>query len=186
MTAIITDASTTTQKAVVRVSDYVGSSKTITLTAAPNFTIASGDKIDIYAWTDRITLVDTTTTNTDMITPSQVNAEVDTALSDYDPPTKTEMDSGLNDLNDLSAEQIRTEVNGGISDNHLDHLFATDYNPAAKPGTASALLNELITDDGGVSQFSINSLENAPSGAGAGNSILIQSTTINSVTSQTE
>ncbi len=39
----------------------------------------------------RCTLVDTTTTNTDMLTAAQVNAECDTALADYDGPTHAEM-----------------------------------------------------------------------------------------------
>jgi len=50
MFAVITDASTSTQKAIARVSDYVGSTKTITLEADPAiFTMATGDTIDIIA-----------------------------------------------------------------------------------------------------------------------------------------
>lgn len=47
--AIITDQSTTEQKAVVPIADYVGSTKTITLARAPVFTIAVGDDISIVA-----------------------------------------------------------------------------------------------------------------------------------------
>lgn len=47
---IITDQSTITQKAVGVVSDYVGSTKTVTLAADPGvFTMAAGDSIDIVA-----------------------------------------------------------------------------------------------------------------------------------------
>lgn len=46
---VITDAATSTQKARGIVSDYVGSSKTVTLTSAPAFTIAAGDSISIVA-----------------------------------------------------------------------------------------------------------------------------------------
>lgn len=49
--AIITDQSTSTQKAVVRVSDYVGSTRTVTLSSAPAFTIATGDTVAIVAAT---------------------------------------------------------------------------------------------------------------------------------------
>ena len=50
MVVVITDASTSTQKAVARISDYVGSTKTITLEADPAiFTMATGDTIDIVA-----------------------------------------------------------------------------------------------------------------------------------------
>lgn len=40
-----------------------------------------------------VDLVDTTTTNTDMLTAAAVNAEVDTALADYDGPTNAEMEA---------------------------------------------------------------------------------------------
>lgn len=46
---VITDSATSTQKARGIVSDYVGSSKTVTLTSAPAFTIAAGDSISIIA-----------------------------------------------------------------------------------------------------------------------------------------
>ena len=50
---------------------------------------------------------------------------------------------------------------------HLDHLFADDYDPADKPGVGTALLNELIEDDAGVSRLTANALEQAPIFAGA-------------------
>jgi len=40
------------------------------------------------------------------ISAAQVNAEVDTALADYDAPTKAELDAGLAALNDLSTTDI--------------------------------------------------------------------------------
>jgi len=47
---IITDSATSTQKAVALVSDYVGATKTITLSADPAiFTMAAGDTVDILA-----------------------------------------------------------------------------------------------------------------------------------------
>lgn len=48
--AVITDVSTSTQKAVATVSDYVGSTKTVTLSADPAiFTMAATDTIEIIA-----------------------------------------------------------------------------------------------------------------------------------------
>lgn len=48
--AVITDSATSTQKAVGTVSDYTGSTKTITLAADPAvFTMAAGDTIDLIA-----------------------------------------------------------------------------------------------------------------------------------------
>lgn len=49
LTVVITDQSTSVQKAVATVSDYVGSTRTVTLSAAPGFTIATGDSISIIA-----------------------------------------------------------------------------------------------------------------------------------------
>ncbi len=186
----------------------------------------------------------------------QVNAACDTALSDYDAPTKAEMDAGFAALNDPTAAdiadavldealaghtgagslgkaiadietdaaailedtgttlpgtlatidgkidtvdgivdniltdtaeigaagaglsaipwnaawdaEIQSEVQDAIEANHLDHLLAADYDPANKPGVATALLNELVESDGGVSRFTANALEQAPSGSGVG------------------
>ena len=60
--------------------------------------------------------------------------------------------------------EVQSEVQDAIEVNHLDHLLAADYNPASQPGVATALLNELIGNDGGVSQFTANALELAPTG----------------------
>ena len=102
------------------------------------------------------------------ISTAQVNAEVDTALADYDAPTKSELDAGFAALNDISTAQVNAEVDTALADIHLDHLLAADYDPASKPGTATALLNELIESDGGVSRFTVNALEQGPSGSGGG------------------
>jgi len=62
--------------------------------------------------------------------------------------------------------EVQSEVQDAIEANHLDHLLAQTYDPASKPGAADALLNELIGDDAGVSQFTANALELGPSGGG--------------------
>jgi len=49
LTAVITDQSTSVQKAVATISDYVGASKTVTLSSAPGFTVATGDLITVIA-----------------------------------------------------------------------------------------------------------------------------------------
>lgn len=67
----------------------------------------------------------------------------------------------------LTASEVNAEVDTALADIHLDHLLATTYDPTSKPGASDALLNELIGSDGGVSQFTANALENAPSGSGA-------------------
>ncbi len=70
-------------------------------------------------------------------------------------------------LNDLSAAAVNAEVDSALSDIHLDHLFATAYDATSKPGAADALLNEMVEDDSGVTRYTVNALENGPSGSGA-------------------
>ena len=65
----------------------------------------------------------------------------------------------------ITTAEVNTEVDTALTDIHLDHLLASDYDPSSKPGTATALLNELVENDGGVSRFTANALEEAPSGS---------------------
>jgi hypothetical protein len=74
------------------------------------------------------------------------------------------------DADALAADaiaEINATVDTALTDIHLDHLLAADYDPANKPGTATALLNELVENDGGVSRFTENALEQGPGGAGS-------------------
>jgi len=63
--------------------------------------------------------------------------------------------------------EVQSEVDDALVANHLDHLLAVDYDPSSPPGVSTALLNEIVENDGGVSRFTVNALENAPSGSGA-------------------
>ncbi len=56
---------------------------------------------------------------------------------------------------------LDNDVNDQLEINHLDHIFKTAYDPASKPGAADALLNELVENDGGVSRYTVNALEQA-------------------------
>lgn len=67
--------------------------------------------------------------------------------------------------NATALTAIQTKVNAALVALHLDHLLAEDYDPASKPGTPTALLNEIIENDGGVSRFTQNALEQGPSGS---------------------
>lgn len=59
------------------------------------------------------------------------------------------------------------EVATALTNIHLDHLLAANYDPASKPGVATALFNELIENDAGVSRYTANALEQAPTGGSA-------------------
>lgn len=63
--------------------------------------------------------------------------------------------------------EVQSEVQDAVEVNHLDHLLAVDYDPASKPGVATALLNELVESDAGVSRYTANALEQAPTGGSA-------------------
>jgi len=85
--------------------------------------------------------------------------------------TNTDM-RGTDGANTVEPDPVGTaatpaEVATALENIHLDHLLATTYDPASKPGVADALLNEIIESDSGVSRFTENSLEQAPSGTGA-------------------
>lgn len=60
--------------------------------------------------------------------------------------------------------EIQSEVDDALVARFLDQLFGTAYDPSSKPGNASAYLNVLVENDGGVPRFTTNALENAPSG----------------------
>jgi phage baseplate assembly protein W len=98
---------------------------------------------------------------------AEVQSEVTDALNAYDPPTRAELTSDINSLNDLTTAQVRTQVDDALVAIHLDHLFAANYDPASPPGSATAWANELVESDGGVTRFTVNALENGPSGSGA-------------------
>ena len=50
------------------------------------------------------------------VSAAEVNAEADAALSDYDAPTKAELDAGLAALNDVSAAEVNAEVDSALAD----------------------------------------------------------------------
>lgn len=68
------------------------------------------------------------------------------------------------DLTATMKASVNSEVDAAIETYHLDHLLAVTYDPASKPGAGDALLNELVESDSGVSRFTANALEQAPSG----------------------
>ena len=120
------------------------------------------------------TVVDQIVGHTGTSLPSQITtgfngvaASCTTALVSYDSPTKAELDAGLAALNDLDGPTVQSLCNAAMVALHLDHLLAADYDPAAKPGVATALLNELVENDSGVSRFTANAVENTQAASAA-------------------
>ena len=130
--AVVTDQTTPTQKAVVRITDYVGSTRTVTLEAAAAFTIAIGDTIDIIAVTNRIGLVDTVTTNTDM-------RGTDNALLAASAPTN---------FGDLAITATTGLVSvGSLADNSITTLSINDGAITAAKFGAGAITATVIATD---------------------------------------
>ena len=91
-----------------------------------NSLIAGGDQLEVD--TTLIEGADAT---------DAINAACDTALSDYDAPTKAEMDSGLAALNDLSAAQVNAEVDAALAD--YDAVVPADISDMALESNAASV-----------------------------------------------
>ena len=88
----------------------------------------------------------------------QINAACDTAFTDYDPPTKAELDSGLAGLNDLTAAQVNAEVDTALADYdpptkaEMDTAFAALNDPTAG-AIADQVWDEAISGHVGAGSF---------------------------------
>jgi hypothetical protein len=91
--------------------------------------------------------------------------------------------SAVGALENLSQAEAQAAANAALVALHLDHLLGAAYDPASKPGNASALWNAILENDGGVPRYTANALEQAPSG-GTNPNVLVD-TTIAVVNSQT-
>jgi len=69
-------------------------------------------------------------------TPSEVNAQCDQALADYDPPTKAEMDAGFAGLNDPTAAAIADQV---WDEAIADHVAAGSFGEEVQDKTGYEL-----------------------------------------------
>lgn len=80
-----------------------------------------------------------------------INAACDTALTDYDAPTKAEMDAGFAALNDVSAADVNAQVDQSIEDYKLDHLVAV---ADGDDPVNNSIIAKLAASDGDWSGFS--------------------------------
>jgi hypothetical protein len=139
--AIVTDQSTSTQKAVGTVSDYTGSTKTVTLASDPGiFTMAVGDTIDIIA------------------------AVVGSGASAVE--VRQEMDNNSTQLALIVADtdEMQQDLeNGGRLDLIFDELTAQGDTNETKLDTAQADLDIITGADGAnllsATQASIDAIE---------------------------
>lgn len=92
------------------------------------------------------------------LTAAAVNAEVDTALADYDGPTKAELDSAVSGLSTLGTSDLAA----ALTDIGLDHLFSAAASPSDL--TSGSVLSDLLEDNSGTFRFKSGALVNAPDG----------------------
>ena len=83
--------------------DLVVSGETIQKTVTPS---ASGETEVSLSTAGLLTALQSQVNGLNDISESEVNAQVDQALSDYDAPTKAEMDAKIDSLNNTSAAQV--------------------------------------------------------------------------------
>lgn len=94
---------------------------------------------------------------------ADVNAQVDIALSDYDAPTKAEMDAGFAALNDPTVQQIADAVWDEPLSSHILAGSAGIY--LLDAGLVASKLDTALESDGASGwQYTALALENAPSG----------------------
>ncbi len=126
--------------------------------------------------------IGTCTTNTDMVSEPQTQAGIRAAVGLASADLDTQLSNIVTDTAEIGAAgagltnvpwnaswdaEVQSEVQDAIEANHLDHLLAVAYDATSKPGASDALLNEMVEDDSGVTRYTVNALENGPSGSGA-------------------
>ncbi len=166
--AVITDQSTSTQKAVASISDYVGSTLTVTLAADPAiFTMAVGDTIEIIAAlgataADIRAEIDSNSTqlaaivaDTNELQSDDIPGLIATAQADLDIIT------GVDGVNLLSATQASIDAieadtnevqgdltNGGRLDLILDELTTQGDTNETKIDTIDGIVDSILVDTG--------------------------------------
>jgi len=115
-------------------------------------------------WCDQIVEIHTSANQIDdlsTLTTAQVNAEADTALSDYDPPTKAELDSGLAGLNDITVAQIlAATVSGTYTVNDSLHTILIGFLGKTTGSTTSAPKFRTLADDGDAITYTVDASGN--------------------------
>jgi len=158
---IFYDVSSGYYPSIRRVVDYTGAG-TLTIDAAPDFTVDTTDIVKIFA---------------SGVKPNEVNAEVDTALSNYDGPTKAEMDTahallataealtthdGKLDTVDGIVDTIKTAVDFLENVTEGDVLIDTTTTPwnlvIKVKGTDTELIRKELKDVTGNNLASINTI----------------------------
>lgn len=102
-------------------------------------------------------------------------ANLDTQLGSIKTDTGTDLPADIAAL--PTDADVEAAALASLQSLHLQKLFAEDYNPASKPGAATAWANELVESDVGTTRFTANALEQGPAGGGATGGIAVEART---------
>lgn len=167
--AVVTDSSTSTQKAVGVINDYVGSTRTVTLDSDPGvFTMAATDSIDIVAVNPASSAptavqirqeIDSNSTQL-----AAIVADVTSILTD----TSTTLDTKINTIDSL-VDSIKA-VTDVLPDSGALTSIATASSLATVDTVVDGIQSDLSngTDGLGVIKSSVDSLTTTVGTAGAG------------------
>ena len=143
----------------------------------PTRTEATADKDAIIVEVDaNETKIDTVISNIaalNNVSSADVNAACDTALTDYDGPTKAEMDSGFAALNNISTTQVAAAVWNASRGSYIAANSFGQMLQAIRSGTAQAGASLSITLDASASSitnFYTNCIVHVISGTGVSQS----------------
>lgn len=146
-----------------RVADYSDLTGLLTLDAALGFTTTIGDafyllpahlSVDADSISGSTTAADNVEANIGNLdaavstraTPAQVNSEVDTALSDYDPPTHAELVSEINDVqSDIAALSGTTLTLTSVVNGNTVTVYVGDTWEFTLSGLGSLTAYEVVT-----------------------------------------
>lgn len=163
--------------ATVGLRDYSGGIKVKTMSSSDKFTVQGTGKVTIDATCDdggtigihgNMTLLDNVgsfagTLNDDSrIDVDQINAECDSALSDYGANTVVPDVAGTA----ATPAEVATELNTYGANKTTPPTTGQIKTALEADGSKLDHLHETTEDDGGVRRFTENALEEAPSGAG--------------------
>jgi hypothetical protein len=127
------------------------------------FTLLGGAQSSEQSYRIHFTVTGNPEVNTDIT----ISTTIWAAPSDATLANQSTIISNIAALNNISAADVwaaGTRELTGLSDIFLDQLIATTYNSASPSGAADSLLNEMTENDGGLTRFTANALEQTPSG----------------------
>lgn len=148
------DDSNNNYPSIRKITDYVGATKTVTINSGADFTLAADDSVKIFV----------TAPGTTAPTVEEVRAEMDsnsTQLAAIVEDTGETLPLKIDNLNDVSIEEIGDEVEAVLDDMDIVDQAALDYGLA----TLADQVNDEVVDALNVDEYSEPGQEDPPATA---------------------